>query len=164
MDSFFGIGFPELVFILIIATLVMGPQRMRQVARTLGRFTVQMQALARQVMSQLNSELDTLDSPELKAAIQEMKTLRDEVDTLRSQVRDIPRQLAAEEASLRQAVDDGKRAVSSAQAGALLNKPVTRQSPAQDEAEETDGAPVRPAVPQPGSLPTPIEVADDPEW
>ena len=82
MDSFFGIGFPELVFILVLAGLVMGPQRIRQVARTLGRLIGQMQSVSRQFTRQLNAELDALDSPEFKGAMEDMKALREEVDEL----------------------------------------------------------------------------------
>lgn len=145
MDSFFGIGFPELVFILVLAGLVMGPQRIRDVARTLGRFVGQMQAISRQFTDQLNRELDAMDSEEMKGAIEDMRQLRREMDDLRRQVRSIPDQYIREG---RAAVAEGERAF----------KPVSRQGPRR---EEQDGLPTPVTVPE--SLPRPINVEDDPE-
>jgi len=165
MDSFFGIGFPELVFILVLAGLVMGPHRIRHVARTLGRLVAQMQVVSRQFTRQLNAELDALDSPEFKGAMEDMKALRREVDDLRRQVRDAPRELAREGRSeVRKAVDEGERAF----------KPVSRPAPdRKDTATSPDdevpgtssdnGPSTQPPVPALDSLPRPIDVADDPE-
>jgi sec-independent protein translocase protein TatB len=159
MDSFFGIGFPELVFILILAGLVMGPHRIRQVARTLGRLVAQMQAVSRQFTRQLNAELDALDSPEFKGAMEDMKALRREVDDLRRQVRSMPQELTREG---RKAIEEGERAF----------KPVSRPAPSEEdqtkepngdarESEEGDGG--QSVVPAVDALPTPIDVPGDPE-
>lgn len=162
MDSFFGIGFPELVFILILAGLVMGPHRIRHVARTLGRLVAQMQAVSRQFTRQLNAELDALDSPEFKGAVEDMKALRREVDDLRRQVRSMPGELAKEgRGEVQKAVAEGERAF----------KPVSRQpaAPQRNEAaapgEATGGDQNGQHSPVPAldALPTPIDVADDPE-
>lgn len=169
MDSFFGIGFPELVFILVIAGLVLGPHRMRYVARTLGRFVAQMQAVSRQFTRQLNAELDALDSPELKGAVDDMKALRQEVDDLRRQVRSMPQELTQEGRSeLRKAAQEGRQAM---QEGERAFKPVSRppasetkeEAPPTADRDSNGGAPVSPPVPAPNSLPTPIDVPDDPE-
>ncbi|HSM57275.1 MAG TPA: twin-arginine translocase TatA/TatE family subunit [Candidatus Sulfomarinibacteraceae bacterium] len=151
MDSFFGIGFPELVLILILAGLVLGPKRIREVARTLGRLIGQMQAISNQFKRQLNAELDALDSEEMRGAVQEMKQLRREVDDLRKQVRSIPEEVAREG---RQAVTEGETAF----------KPVSRSEPqpTPSSGTDSDGA-ERPAVPTPDDLPKPIEVPDDPQ-
>ena len=41
--NFFGMGILELVFVLMIALLVLGPAKMVDVARTLGKYVRQMQ-------------------------------------------------------------------------------------------------------------------------
>ena len=41
--NFFGVGFLELVFILVVALLVLGPNKMVDVARTLGRYVREVQ-------------------------------------------------------------------------------------------------------------------------
>lgn len=158
MDSFFGIGFPELVFILVLAGLVLGPHRIRQVARTLGRLIGQMQSVSRQFTRQLNAELDSMDSPEFRGALEDMKDLRREVDDLRRQVRSIPQEFAREgQGEVRKAIDEGKRAF----------KPVSRDAPAESpstgDAPDGENANSRPPVPTPDSLPSPVDVPDDPE-
>lgn len=40
--NLFGIGFGELIFILILALVVFGPKRIPEMARTIGRFVQQM--------------------------------------------------------------------------------------------------------------------------
>lgn len=87
MDSVFGIGFPELVLILLLAGIVMGPQRIRDVARWLGLITVKLQAISRTFVRQLNSELDTLDEGnDLRGAMQDVQDLRRQVDELRREL------------------------------------------------------------------------------
>lgn len=87
MNSIFGIGPPELILILIIAGIVMGPQRIAQVARWLGKFTAQMQAISRGFALQLRHELDSLDEGgELKEALREVRNLQQEVSQLRREV------------------------------------------------------------------------------
>jgi Sec-independent protein translocase protein TatA len=147
MDSFFGIGFPELVVILLLAGLVMGPHHIRQVARTLGRLVAQMQTISREFARQLNAELDALDSEEVRGTMEDMKALRREVDELRRQVRSIPQELGDEG---RRAVDEGKRAF----------EPVSRDAPSEAIDTGADGAP---PVVSPDSLPEPLEVGGDPE-
>jgi sec-independent protein translocase protein TatB len=82
MDSLFGIGLPELVTILILAGLVMGPQRIRQVARTLGQWTAVFQRYTRQFMRQLNKELDDMDSEDFRAMRDELQQLRRQVNSM----------------------------------------------------------------------------------
>ncbi len=47
MDSFFGIGLPEFVLILVIAGMVMGPERIVRMARSLGVVTARLQNISR---------------------------------------------------------------------------------------------------------------------
>ena len=57
MDSLLGIGMPELVVILLLAGIVMGPERIRPVARWLGQALAQLQLLAASLIRQVNAEL-----------------------------------------------------------------------------------------------------------
>jgi Sec-independent protein translocase protein TatA len=96
MDSFFGISLAELVVILILAGLLMGPQHIRRVARTLGRVTSQLQSISREFTRQLNAELDSLDTGEVKGAMQDMQDLQRQVQELRRELSAMPRTLAGE--------------------------------------------------------------------
>ena len=42
----FGIGFLELVFVLLIALIALGPNRMIEVARTIGKYTRQLRRIS----------------------------------------------------------------------------------------------------------------------
>ncbi len=145
MDSFFGIGFPELMVILLIAGLVMGPHRIRQVARTLGRITAQLQGISREFARQLNAELDALDSGEVKDAVTDVSRLKQEVAELRRELSQVPKSLSKEG---RAAVQDGE--------AAMKNSRVSQNNQQPEPEPESD-------VDDPPSLPNPIDVADDPE-
>lgn len=87
MDSFFGIGFPELILILIVAGIVMGPERIGVAARWLGRTTAQLQKISRGFVRQLNQELDSSgDGQAIKDTMQELQKLRKELTDLRGEV------------------------------------------------------------------------------
>lgn len=87
MDSFFGIGFPELILILIVAGIVMGPERIGQTARWIGRTTAQLQKISRGFIRQLNQELDSSgDGQALRETMQELQQLRRELTDLRGEV------------------------------------------------------------------------------
>jgi sec-independent protein translocase protein TatB len=69
VDNIFGIGGPELLLILVLATVVLGPLRMIQVARGFGRLVRDLRNYSRELMSGLNEELAFLD--EAKEVIRE---------------------------------------------------------------------------------------------
>lgn len=86
MDSIFGIGLPELILILVIAGMVMGPERIVRSARWFGRMTAQLQGISRSFFRQLNNELETADSTgELKGAVDELAQLRRQMAELRAE-------------------------------------------------------------------------------
>lgn len=162
MDSFFGIGLPELIFILILAGIVMGPQRVGQTARWLGRTTAQLQKISRGFVRQLNQELDNSgDGQAIKETMQELQQLRKELTDLRGEVNQTTRQ--ATEAG-RQAFDDINNSIKPPN----LTPPKLSSVPANDDAANgqrnasghKNGAPPSTSVPQ---LPNVLEVPDDPE-
>lgn len=87
MDNIFGIGLPEFVLILVIAGMVMGPERILRTARSLGRLTAKLQSISRTFFRQLNAELDSFDQDgQLKSTVEELNQLRRQVSDLRSEV------------------------------------------------------------------------------
>jgi len=64
----FDIGFSELVLIAIVALLVIGPDRLPQVARTAGMWVGKMRGFVSSVKADIDSELAT---DELKKIIKE---------------------------------------------------------------------------------------------
>jgi Tat protein translocase TatB subunit len=53
----FGIGFPELVVILLLALIVLGPKRLPALARSLGRGFAALKQAADEAQGQLREEL-----------------------------------------------------------------------------------------------------------
>lgn len=87
MDSIFGIGPLELALILIIAGIVMGPERMVHAARWFGQTVAQMQSISKGLQAQLEREVGSLDEGgQLRETVNELKSLQREVSELRQQV------------------------------------------------------------------------------
>lgn len=163
MDSVFGIGFPELVVILLLAGIVMGPQRIRQVARWLGTMTVKMQMISRAFTRQLNAELDAVDeSGELRGALDDVQALRRQVEELRQELRASTGGVVQEG---REAWREGQQwAQGSIQPPDLPDKQQSSISPPTPPQANEDGIEEEKKIdPADFELPTPLDVPDDPE-
>jgi Sec-independent protein translocase protein TatA len=90
-SSLFNIGLPELIFILLLAGMVMGPQRIRQVALWLGRLTAQARSVSRAFIRQLDSELEAEEKGELKGAMNDIQSLQNELRELRRELQSAPK-------------------------------------------------------------------------
>jgi sec-independent protein translocase protein TatB len=66
----FEVGFSELLLILLVALLVLGPERLPQLARTWGRWLGRARALFNSVRSEINQELA---AEELKRVLAEQQ-------------------------------------------------------------------------------------------
>lgn len=149
MDSFFGIGLPELILILLLSGLVMGPHRIRKVAHSLGRWTAQLQAISRQFARQLNAELDALDDDTVRNTFNDMRELQREVQELRRELGNVPNSLRSQGQGI---VDEADAAMKGAST-----------TPIDDVDDVPAGQPVEPAVEESTSLPKAIEVPGDPD-
>ena len=111
--SFFNVGFSELLFILVFAGLVMGPQRIRVVARWLGQATAKLRGISSQFMQQLNNELDGSEREDLKAALEDIQGLRKEMQDLRRELYTAPKKdFDKDQKSFRQEMDELKKGLS----------------------------------------------------
>lgn len=144
MDSLFGIGMSELVVILIIAGIVMGPERIAHVARWLGKTTVQLQAISRGFVRQLTNELDgSHDGQAIREAMNEVQSLRAELQNLRQELTTATAPVLKESQQLLQETENS------------IHPPDLAAGP-------KNGATAVP-VPPPLELPRLTAVADDPE-
>lgn len=156
MDSFFGIGLPELIFILLLASIVMGPQRIRQVARWLGMMTVKLQRISRTFQRQLNAELDAMDgSEDFRGAMQDVKELQRQVNELKQELR----------ASTKGGLDAGRTAVAETRQSMQSILPPDLVSPKTPDngQPDSDHPPKTDLPPATSAIPKPVEVPDDPD-
>jgi Sec-independent protein translocase protein TatA len=173
MDSFFGVGLPELLLILLLSGIVMGPHRIRQVAHTIGRTTAQLQKVSRQFARQLNAELDALDDDTVRKSFNDMRELQREVQELRRELGNIPNSLRSQGESLVDETEAALKKPSSTPAkDTALNSPEPAPNPAAPSEQDPDDtpAPVQAATSLPDlnaspspSLPKVIEVPGDPD-
>ena len=69
----FGIGGNELVVILLLAAIILGPERLARTAREAGKFVRNVKNYFNSLSSELKSELDVLD--DLQKVKKEMSSL-----------------------------------------------------------------------------------------
>jgi Tat protein translocase TatB subunit len=61
MNSVFGIGMNELMIVFLLATIVLGPERLVRVAREVGKFIRNVKGYLATFTDELKTELDVLD-------------------------------------------------------------------------------------------------------
>jgi len=77
--EFLGIGYQELILILVLLLVVVGPERLPAMAYQIGRVVRQMQRYARAVRNEFSDEFDYLET--------QYRTVRGEVDSARESFR-----------------------------------------------------------------------------
>lgn len=165
MDSIFGIGLPELILILVIAGMVMGPQRIAVAARWLGKTTSQLQAISRSFLRQLNAELNAADSDgQLKETYNELQILRSQIDELRQEVTSVTRGVVNEG---KQAIDATRTEAENMIAPPTLQRSRTNESksvrPPSLSASPLPNGQTNGASAAPPTLPSRVDVPEDPE-
>ncbi len=161
MDSFFGIGAPELILILVIAGMVMGPERIVRTARWLGRTSSQLQNISRSFIRQLNAELDMdNESNELKGAWNDMQDMRRQIDELKGELMSVTKSALNEGTG---ALEETKQEIERTIAPQSLLKKMseTNLSNAVDGHSDNNTTENSPSAPV--TLPNRVEVVDDPE-
>jgi sec-independent protein translocase protein TatA len=59
--DFFGIGFGEILLIIILALIIFGPGRLPEIARTIGRMTRSLRKTTSELTASLTKEVDTIE-------------------------------------------------------------------------------------------------------
>ena len=122
--EFLGIGYQELLLVLVLLLVVVGPERLPTMAYQIGRAVRQMQGYARAVRDEFRDEIDYLD--------EQYKTIKGQVD-------DVQKVMREEQAKLNSEMRE-----TSGEAGGLLPSepllPALPQTPAAQPAAESAGA------------------------
>ncbi len=65
----FEVGFTEIILILGIALLVLGPEKLPKLANQIGRWAGRARAMARQLRQQLDEEVTVIDKEDFSPAV-----------------------------------------------------------------------------------------------
>ena len=90
----FDVGFAEVMIIGVVALIVIGPERLPDVARKVGRWVAKIQRFVKGVRSDVSRELE---SGELKALIGDQKS---QINELRGMVKDAQKDIQKSTSSL----------------------------------------------------------------
>ena len=125
----FDIAFSEIVVIAVVALIVIGPERLPKVARTLGHMFGRLQRYVNDVKADINREME----------LDELRKLKSEVQSAASEFESSIHKAAQE-------VDSGVRSVETElnEAGAA---PAASATPAMADTVPTGTAPVTPSAP-----------------
>ena len=83
----FDIGFSELVVIAIVALIVIGPERLPKVARTLGHLFGRMQRYVNDVKADISREMELGELKKMQASMEDAaRSMRDSVDSVNKEV------------------------------------------------------------------------------
>ena len=83
----FDIGFSELLLIAIVALIVIGPQRLPTVARTLGHLFGRMQRYVNDVKADISREMEMEELKKLQSTMEDAaRSMRDSVDSVNKEV------------------------------------------------------------------------------
>jgi Sec-independent protein translocase protein TatA len=148
MNSIFGVGLAELILILLLAGLLLGPQHIRQISHKLGLYLAKAQKMVLQMRRGMERELSVADTPEMRETLDELRQLQKQVQSLQKQVRG---SLDPQQILPLNELNDGRYA----------NSPSLRSEDNRDWAKLPDDEPERSIAPPP-NLPKLIDVPDDP--
>ncbi|GAB1392313.1 hypothetical protein MASR1M60_04760 [Rhodocyclaceae bacterium] len=117
----FDIGFSELIVIALVGLIVIGPERMPKVARTVGHLLGRLQRYVSDVKSDINREMQ----------LEELKKLQSQVvDQARDLERQVNDQLNTVETQLNQSILSANKVDESVEAAAPYSPPTPTVSPA----------------------------------
>jgi sec-independent protein translocase protein TatB len=123
----FDIGFSEIVVIAVVALVVIGPEKLPKVARTLGHMFGRLQRYVNEVKADINREIEL-----------------DELRKLQSQVQSAARDIEQSVTSAAHEVESGVRSVESQLNEAASSAPATGAAappPAERETAKSDAPP-----------------------
>jgi sec-independent protein translocase protein TatB len=91
----FDIGFSELVVIAVVALIVIGPERLPKVARTLGHLFGRMQRYVNDVKADISREMELDELKKMQASMEDAaRSMRDSVDSVNKEVSETQSELS----------------------------------------------------------------------
>ena len=106
----FDIGFSEMVVCAVVALVVIGPERLPKVARTLGVLFGRLQRYVAQVKSDINREMDMADLGKVKTEFE--SAARSFETDFKSQAADVEREVRDAQGAIEKSLDQPQPAAS----------------------------------------------------
>ena len=106
----FDIGFSEMVVCAVVALVVIGPERLPRVARTLGVLFGRLQRYVAQVKSDINREMDMADLGKVKTEFE--SAARSFETDFKSQAADVEREVRDAQSAIEKSLDEAQPAAS----------------------------------------------------
>jgi len=106
----FDIGFSEMVVCAVVALVVIGPERLPRVARTLGVLFGRLQRYVAQVKSDINREMDMADLGKVKTEFE--SAARSFETDFKSQAADVEREVRDAQSAIEKSLDEPQPAAS----------------------------------------------------
>jgi len=85
--NFFNIGTAELLLIFVIALIVVGPRRLPEIARSLGKIMNDLRKISQEFTTQMTQELN--------APAKELEEIRQELETSAKELREMTQEISA---------------------------------------------------------------------
>ncbi|MGE3075993.1 MAG: Sec-independent protein translocase protein TatB [Dehalococcoidia bacterium] len=136
--EFLGIGYQELLLVLGLLLVVVGPERLPGMAYQLGRAVRTMQSYARAVRDEFKDEIDYLD--------EQYKTVKGQVDEAQREMRIEQQKLNAELREVSANVDAAAALVANDPAASTSSAPAAVAAPAAEAAPEKPAEPAKPPM------------------
>lgn len=145
----FDIGFSEILLIGVVALVVIGPERLPKVARTLGHMFGRLQRYVNEVKADINREIELDELRKLQSQVQ--SAARDIEQSVSQAAHDVESGVRSVETELNQAAATATQPAADAKAQASPPAAASDAAgPARGSAEEKSGTP---GSPQQASLP-----------
>lgn len=123
----FDFGFSKLFVLAVIALVVIGPERLPRVARTLGHLYGRLQRYVTQVKSDIHREMDAADLGNMKTEFE--SAARSFQSTVETSMQDADREVRDAQASVERALDVHPPAANEAAVAPAPAAPETAPSP-----------------------------------
>ncbi|MBI5947230.1 MAG: twin-arginine translocase subunit TatB [Chloroflexi bacterium] len=138
--EFLGVGYQELLLVMVLVLIFVGPERMPTVAYQIGRAVRQMQRYARAVRDEFSEEISYVE--------EQYKTIKGEVDVTAQSLREQQRKLQSEMKDATAGLDTPLLPADSSPANILaFNPPASTPAPVDSPPAETPAAEKPPATP-----------------
>jgi sec-independent protein translocase protein TatB len=142
----FDIGFSEIVVIAVVALIVIGPERLPKVARTLGHMFGRLQRYVNEVKADINREMELDELRKLQSEVQ--SAARELEESVSHAAQSVETGVRSVESELNRAGDSADRSASpSGEASAPSGPPATADvAPAAAKAQPAERQPTLPGI------------------